>query len=81
MAFLEEDRGLSENPHIIVTGTDEELKRFKYAAFAAGENTTLRVELDLERPKEMPELLPYTVKGFRYSVHSTESAPSETPMH
>ena len=81
MAFIEDENGYSENPYIIMTGTEEELKRFKYAAFAAGENTTLRVELDLERPKEMPELLPYTVKGFRYSVHSTESAPSKAPMH
>ena len=81
MAFIADENGYAENPYIIMTGTDEELKRFKYAAIAAGENTTLRVEFYLERPKQMPEPLPYTVKGFRYSVHSTESAPSKILMH
>jgi hypothetical protein len=81
MAFIEDESDFSDNPYIIMTGTNEELKRFKYAAIAAGENTLLRVEFDLEHPKEMPELLPYSVKAFRYSVHSTESAPVNAPLH
>lgn len=80
MAFLEDENGLSENPYIIITGTEDDLMRFKHAAIAAGANTTLRVELELERPREMPELLPYSVKAFRYSVHSTERAPTDTTM-
>lgn len=81
MAFLEDEGGVSENPYIIITGTEDELLRFKHAAIAAGANTTLRVELELERPKEMPELLPYSVKAFRYSVHSAERAPREALLH
>lgn len=81
MAFLEDENGFSESPYIVITGTEDELLRFKHAAIAAGENTTLRVELELERPSEMPELLPYSVKAFRYSVHSTERAPTEAPLH
>lgn len=81
MAFIEDGNGILENPHLIITGTDDELLRFKHAAIAAGANTTLRVELELERPSEMPELLPYSVKAFRYSVHSTERAPTDTAMH
>ena len=81
MAFLEDDHGFSETPHLIVTGTDDELLKFKHAAIAAGANAALRVELELERPSEMPELLPYSVKAFRYSVHSTERAPTAPAMH
>ena len=81
MAFIEDQIGYSENAYIIMAGSENELLRFKFAAIAAGANTTLRVELELERPREMPELLPYSVKAFRYSVHSTERAPREAPLH
>lgn len=81
MAFIEDQNGFSENPYIIMTGSEKELLRFKRAAIAAKEGTTLRVEFDLKRPNEEADLLPYKVCAFRYSVHSSESVPKDVTLH
>lgn len=81
MAFIEDKNGYSENPYIIMTSSEKELLKFKHAAIAAKEGTLLRVEFDLKRPDSEADLLPYEVRAFRYSVHSSEASPVDETLH
>ena len=81
MAFIEDKSGYSENPYITMTSSEKELLKFKHAAIAAKEGTLLRVEFDLKRPDSEADLLPYEVRAFCYSVHSSEASPVDETLH
>lgn len=81
MAFVEDEHGLVAQPYVTIIGTEDERERFRDSAELVSNHSTVWIELELERPSSMADLLPYTVKQFRYTVQSGKRAPHGKTMH